>query len=48
MEDSISGFLYHCSMGMLQERQAFRSDVDKKYYYEDVFSRQVDLAYDNQ
>jgi len=26
-------------------RWAFRLDIDKKYHYEDVFSRWVDLAY---
>ena len=25
----------------------FRLDVDKEYYYRDMFSRQVDLAYDS-
>jgi len=40
MEDRISRLLhYHCG------RQAFRLDVDKEYHYGDVFSGQVDLAY---
>jgi len=28
-------------------RQAFRLDVDKKYYHGNVFSRQVNLAYNS-
>jgi len=47
MEDEISRLLHHCYMGMLQERQTFRLDIDKEYYYRDVFSRWVDLAYDS-
>jgi len=31
---------------MLQGRWAFRLDVDKEYYYGDVFSGWVDLVYD--
>ena len=26
---------------------AFRLDIDKKYHHRDVFSRQIDLAYDS-
>ena len=36
-----------CKEGDYHGRQAFRLDVDKKYYCRDIFSRQVNLAYDN-
>jgi len=39
MEDEISRLLYHCHMGILQGKWAFRLDVNKEYHYEDVFSR---------
>ena len=26
---------------------AFRLDIDKKYHHRDIFSRQIDLAYDS-
>ena len=51
MEDRTSELLYYYHMNVLQEggyheRQAFRLDFDKKYHCGNVFSRQVDLAYD--
>jgi len=46
IEDGISGLLHHYCEGMLQERQACRLDVEKQYHHKDVFSGQVDLAYD--
>ena len=35
-----------CKEGGYYGRQAFRLDVDKKYHCGNVFSGQVDLAYD--
>ena len=36
----------YCKKGGCCGRQAFRLDIDKEYHYRDMFSRQVDLAYD--
>ena len=36
-----------CKEGGHCGRQACRLDIDKEYHYGDVFSRWVDLAYDN-
>jgi len=36
----------YCKEGSYCGRQAFRLDVDKKYHCGNVFSGQVDLAYD--
>ena len=46
MEDKISRLLHYYHVGVLQGRWAFRLDVDKKYYYGNMFSKQVNLAYD--
>jgi len=35
-----------CKEGSHCERQTFKLDVDKEYHYGDIFSGQVDLAYD--
>jgi len=45
MEDIISGLLHYCHEGMLQGRWAFRLDVDKEYHCRNIFSRQMNLAY---
>ena len=45
IEDRISGLLDYYYTDILQERWAFRLDIDKEYYHGDVFYGQVDLAY---
>jgi len=46
MKDGISRLLHHHHKGILQGRWACRLDVERQYYCSDVFSKQVDLAYD--
>ena len=36
-----------CKKDSYYRRQAFRLDIDKEYYHRNMFSRQVDLAYDS-
>jgi len=38
MEDRISRLLHHCHAGILQERWAFRLDINKEHHCRDIFS----------